>query len=185
MMAKRWESAVCIASGPSLTEADVNLVRLSGVKTVTVNSSWKLAPWCDVIYAGDRVWWDAYGPEIDVKAKRYTCSKTAARLHRAKYRARPIGAHYNSGMCAIDVAQHFGAKTILLLGYDCSVTHGLHHHGKHKLTKNPNETRCKEWQKQFRELAQILTSRVINCSRYTEIDCFERMDLEQALCELT
>ena len=184
-MAKRWDAAVCIASGPSLTAEDVNLVRQSGVKTIAVNSSWKAAPFCDVIYAGDRVWWDAYGPEITIKAKRYTCSKTAARLHKAKYRARPIGAHYNSGMCAIDVAQHFGAKTIILLGYDCSLVNGVHHFGKHELTQNPTKTRVKEWQVQFRELAKILKSRVINCSRYTEIDCFERMDLEKALCELT
>lgn len=173
---------VCIASGPSLTDEDCRLVEASGLPTVAINHSWKKARFANFIYAGDGRWWDEYGEEIDIPAERWTCSSRAAvkfgvNLHK-------VGGPYNSGMRAIQWAIRRGIKTIILLGFDCSVKNGTHWHGNHDRSKNPDTAICRKWKKQFAQLALAAKRekvRVINCSRYTEIDCFEKMRLEDAL----
>lgn len=46
---------------------------------------------------------------------------------------------FNSGQRAIQLAAHFGAERIILLGYDCSLENGTHWHGNHPDgLKNPD-----------------------------------------------
>jgi len=54
-----WPGATvaCLASGPSLTRADVALVRAQGLPTIVVNTTYQMAPWADVLYACDAKWW--------------------------------------------------------------------------------------------------------------------------------
>lgn len=173
---------VCIASGPSLTAGDCRLVEFSGIRTVAVNHSWKMARFADFIYAGDATWWEQYGDEIDIPAQGWTCSKRASIKFDLKFHN--VGGPYNSGMRAVQWAIEQGEKIIILLGYDCSVKNGTHWHGDHDKSKNPNTALCRKWQNQFLRVAMIAKknkARVINCSRYTEIECFERMTLEEAL----
>ncbi|MCY1373105.1 hypothetical protein D9M69_603550 [compost metagenome] len=87
----------------------------------------------------------------------------------------------NSGYRAIELAISFGAARVLLLGFDCSVRAGTHWHGAHTKTKNPDARRCAEWLNHFGRLARH-GAEVINCSRQTELTCFPRMSLEDALC---
>ena len=58
MVPRAWvdETAVCIASGPSLTQADVDYVR-GKARVIVVNNGYLLAPWADVLYAADARWW--------------------------------------------------------------------------------------------------------------------------------
>ena len=73
------QTVVCIGGGPSVTKSQIDLIEKSGLKTIAVNSSWKAAPFCDVIYAADAAWWDAYGKEVDIAAERWTCSENGAK----------------------------------------------------------------------------------------------------------
>lgn len=50
------DTVVCLASGPSLVEEDVNYVRGKAV-VVAVNDTIRLAPWANVIYSSDQLWW--------------------------------------------------------------------------------------------------------------------------------
>lgn len=177
----RWQglTVVCIASGPSLTAADCAQIEAAQLPTIAVNSSWQLARFADVIYAGDPVWWHAYGDEIDIQAERWAChdphiERMQVNLHRA------LGG-YNSGLRAIQLAIELGAARVLLLGYDCSVAAGTHWHGDHGKTKNPDAARCSAWLRQFAALDRK-GAQVINCSRQTALECFPRMNLEDALC---
>lgn len=178
----------CIASGPSLTADDCELVRRSGVEAIAVNESWQLAPFCKHIYGGEFKWWSARGHQITVPAERWTCSHKAAmqfgvRLHRAK-------GGFNSGMRAIQWGIWRGARCIALLGYDCSIKRGLHWHGAHTTAplKNPTEEKLIKWQGQFARIALAAKRagvNVINCSRQTELKCFDRVQLEEALsCQM-
>ncbi|WP_447639577.1 hypothetical protein [Pandoraea norimbergensis] len=176
----RWiqEVAVCIGGGPSLRQDDCDLVQRSGARVIAVNSSWRAAPFADVIYAGDAAWWRANASAIWVDAERWTCSAVAARefglnLHEA------AGA-YNSGLRSIELAAQFGARRIVLIGFDCSVRDGSHWHGNHPSTKNPNAALCELWKRQFSQL-RLGGTEIINASRQSEIECFERQSLEQAL----
>lgn len=186
-----WEGQPCVvmASGPSLgfdDYADVKLVEQCGIKTIAVNSTWKDAPWCDVLYAGDGIWWKYNHKDVDIDAEKWSCSKNPSILYGVKYRPRHIKPGYNSGANAVELAVNvYKASTVIMLGFDCSVKHGVHHHANHKHTRNPDKDRCSRWKPQFKNLKQKTKhANVINCSRYTEITHFPRADLRETLCKL-
>lgn len=180
-MDRRWEgkTVVCIASGPSLTAEDCALVEQTGLPTIAVNSSWKIARFADIVYAGDPGWWTNYGSEIDIPAERWTCAGSIAR--HLKIHHHRIGGSYNSGSRAVQLAIDLGAARVLLLGYDASVKRGTHWHGEHTKTRNPDEARCMKWHKHFAAIDRKGVE-VINCSRETELTCFPRMNLEDVIC---
>ena len=174
----------CIASGPSLTASDCELVRKTGVDTVAVNNSWEKAPFCNYIYAGDRKWWAEHGNDITIAAELWTCSKKAAQSFGVRYHQ--AGGAYNSGMRAIQWGIDKGFKCIVLLGYDCSIKNGLHWHGAHteRLLRNPTEEKVKKWHDQFYRVAKQAEKHGVdiwNCSRETDLKCFPRLHLEQAV----
>ena len=180
MMDWSGKTVAVIASGPSLAPEDCQAVERAGLPTIAVNSSWKLARFCDVIYAGDHVWWEQYGAEVDIHAERWTHNPNAAKALGINANGKGQSV-LNSGMRAIELAISFGASKVLLLGYDCSVERGTHWHGDHAMTKNPDAKRCVEWQRHFAQM-DLKGADVINCSRETALTCFPRMSLEEALC---
>lgn len=179
------QTVVCIASGPSLTEADCGAVQGSGLFTIAVNQSWRRAPFAHVVYAADLGWWQQYSHEITVPAERWTCNASAA----IEFGIHFLGAHTragNSGARAIELATAMGAAQVLLIGYDCTVARGTHWHGDHPRTTNPKSTDCELWATQFATVAGIaqgLGVDVINCSRDTALTCFARQSLADALSE--
>lgn len=52
-------TAVCIASGPSLTTEDVEYVK-GKATVIAVNDAIRLAPWADVLVSVDQLWWDKH-----------------------------------------------------------------------------------------------------------------------------
>jgi hypothetical protein len=91
----------------------------------------------------------------------------------------------NTGAAAINLAVHFGAARVLLLGYDMAVTNERHSHwfGAH-----PIGLRGGSPYKLFREMfatmvapLRALDVQVINCSRHTALTCFPRMPLREVL----
>ena len=185
MKARKWAGqTVCvIGSGPSLNAKDCARVEKSGLTTIAVNSSWKMARFCHILYAGDLTWWRNCGDEIDIEVEKYTASQNAEHAFSIKRHKSKLGAGYNSGMLAIELAIHLGASRVLLLGFDCSVKNGTHWHGDHKNTPNPNKNRCDKWKGYFQRLADHHKNiEIINCSRETELLCFPRMTIQDALC---
>ena len=90
----------------------------------------------------------------------------------------------NSGYQAINLAYHFGAKKVILLGYDMQHTDGkLHWHGSDPSGMG-NPTGIKGWVKNFGPLAEDLKALgvdVVNCTRETALECFRRSTLEAEL----
>ena len=89
-------------------------------------------------------------------------------------------------MRAIQLGIFKGFKSIALLGYDCSLKNGTHWHGKHAEPdlRNPDESKVKKWHDQFSRVSDMAKKQgvnIYNCSRYTELECFEKMELEEAL----
>jgi hypothetical protein len=90
----------------------------------------------------------------------------------------------NSGHQAINLAYQFGARIVILIGYDMQHTDEKRHFfGDHpKGWGNANHVvRWRESMKTLAEDAKKAGLRVINSSRETALDCFERMTLEEAL----
>lgn len=90
----------------------------------------------------------------------------------------------NGGYQAINLAYLWGARRILLLGYDMQLTGGMRHwFGDHPPPLNSGSD-YSNWIRKFRRLAADLEAegvQVINCSRETALDCWPRMEIERAL----
>lgn len=173
------QTALCVGSGPSLTENDCRTAEASGHPIIAVNNSWIRVPTARIIYASDHDWWKKNHQKITIGAERWTNNRKAEVDYRCKRIAGLSG--YNSGLAAILLARHLGASRILLLGYDCQATGGqAHWHAPHK-GNNPNEISYRIWAKQFRSTGKQIKGHVVNCSRATALTVFRRMTLEDAL----
>lgn len=86
----------------------------------------------------------------------------------------------NSGYQAINLAYHFDAKRIILLGYDM---HGSHWFGEHPPTL-PVKSSYRAFLDNFPPLAADLESegvQVVNCTRDTKLTAFMQSTIEQVL----
>lgn len=167
---------VILASGPSLIFADIQAT--AHLDTIAVNNTWEAAGHCKIIYAGDFNWWHHNHHKIDIDAERWSRSKRAQELYQARYDGGK--GNYNSGQAAIELAIKLGYQRIVLLGFDCSLKNGIHHHSDHEKTANPDDSKVKKWHQHFSSIDRK-GAQIINCSRYTELTCFERVELEQVL----
>jgi uncharacterized Rossmann fold enzyme len=92
----------------------------------------------------------------------------------------------NSGIQAINLASHLGARRIVLLGYDMQGTCGkTHWHGKHPCEVDDYAPWHKWlWRYQLvADDAERMGLQVINCSRETALTCFPRKRLYSLLQE--
>jgi hypothetical protein len=88
----------------------------------------------------------------------------------------------NSGYQAVNLAFLFGAAKIVLLGFD--MKGGSHWHGDHPGALNRGVP-TRAFAKAFPALADDLKSEgveVLNATRDTALECFPKIDLEDALC---
>ena len=186
------ETAVCIASGPSLTQADCDFVR-GRAKVIVINTSYKLAPWADVLYACDARWWKWNKGAKDFKGMKYALERRAGTLYpdvRVLKQQAPHGLSddptaictgKNSGYQALNLAYLFGAKRIVLLGYDMQKGPNgeMHWHKEHPM-RTPALYR--QFMDRFATLEQPLKERgveVINCTRSTALKVFPCQPLEE------
>ena len=139
---KMWagETVVCIGGGPSLTDEQVEIVK-DNARVIAINDGYIKAPWADVLYGSDAKWWrwhdgciffdglkvamvgneDGQGYQNGWQDVLYPDIKPMASsgidgLEVKDSRFLKTGS--NSGYQAINLAVHFGAKRIILLGYD-------------------------------------------------------------------
>jgi hypothetical protein len=181
-------TAVVLASGPSLTAADCDLVRASGARTIAVNATFRMAPWADVVYMGDLMAIRTYDREVRAACagQRWTCDSVAKQQY-GWNQAVGLSRGGNSGHQAIHLAAKFGAKRIVLLGFDMQAgPDGKRHwHAEHP---KPCVQRSifPEWVLKMGVLAGELKASgvdVVNCSRVSALTCFPVGDLKDELCQ--
>lgn len=192
---RRPETCVVFASGPSLSETQVTYVRRAHEAgrcwALAVNDTWLLAPWADVLYACDLRWWQKRAPKAEqYLGLRYTQDERAA----GRYGLELVGSRSGAGLClqpwvvnqglnsgyqALNLAYHFGARRVLLLGFDMQITEGK----SHFFGDYPRETGLQvpspysDFVDRFGPLADDLAAQgveVINCSPSTALECFKR-----------
>lgn len=192
-------TAVVLGSGPSLTLAQVEAVR--GRRVIAVNDSFRLCPWADVLYACDKAWWD-----IHPEALAFAGLKVSGWLKRSVpaidhpdvrvvllsdefgYDPCPerIRHGFNSGHQALQLAAHFGATTIILLGLDMrrGPDGRAHFFGNHPASLNAGMA-FDRFIAGFEAAAADYARagiRVINATPDSALTCFPMMPLEAALC---
>lgn len=199
---KIWpgETVVCIASGPSLTPADVDACR-GRARVIVVNDGYRLAPWADVLYACDAAWWRAHGDKVvacGFAGMKYTltpdrrfCPDVQVLENRgdgldlhpsALGTGATHGVGGNSGYQAINLAVHFGAARIVLLGYDMQRTgRKSHWFGEHSNWQRPPLVEFRPAYGPLPGLLQSIGVSIVNCSRETALTTIPRQPLAAAL----
>jgi len=180
----RWSGETCfvLASGPSLTEADVNLVKGKG-KTIVTNTTFRMAPWADALFFYDIKWYNAHRNELkDFCGYKVTVSAAnGPDVIRLRKGFSGLG---NSGAGAVSLAVLAGCKKIILLGVDCQHTNGERHwHGNHPRGLG-NALSYPKWPKQFERAKNRADERgciVLNATRTSALKCFDKVQLEDVI----
>jgi hypothetical protein len=195
-----WKGRTCVimASGPGLTQAQVEHVRTTLPKPVSiaVNSTFKRAPWATIVYAGDFMWWKVYHKEVAAAcpaAERWTGDQKSSqnyKINRMKCVNRPgLGLQHthmggNSGYQAINLAFLFGCRRILLLGFTMREIGGRKHWHEDHPQPLVQKILPDEWRHKFEALAKDLrreNCQVINCDPLSALTCFPMGDIEEEL----
>lgn len=208
-----WTGAtvVVIASGPSLTPADCDLVKSwrNGLglgclvapdrRAIVINTSYQLAPWADILYACDGRWWEHYYNQVrDFAGQLWTQDEPASRkferLHYVRSESKPglnkligvINQGQNGGHQAVGLAYQAGASKVVLLGFDMGEGGGhskLHWHPDHpaRLHSFPQ---YEVWVRNFEVLARdlkVMGVELVNASRRSALRNVPKVLLEEAL----
>ena len=191
---KAWQTCYVVATGPSLTAAQAERCRFS--KTLVVNDAWRLIPTADVLYAADAAWWDISAPSAaqfagerwsstSRKRKDNNNKEAAAARHGLKlidgadghgFCLEPGRIHYgnNSGFQGINLAIQFGARKIVLLGFDMQPDGNRRHFfGDHPKELN-NAPNYAHFIGAFNTAARMLPSEIeiINATPGSALTCF-------------
>lgn len=186
------EPCFVLCSGESIgKQADV-IKRLKG-RFIAVKHGVLLRPDADVLFMPGECWDSIVFPllkkftgthtiirskwhqDLPASVRRVTRSKDHE--HLCELRDHVCG--YDSGTSAINLAYHFGARTIVLLGYD--MTGG--HFCKHPL-QNPPSSHFREHVRPLKALnedARRKGVRIVNCSPTSAVTAFEKQTLEAFL----
>lgn len=159
-----------LCTGPSLTRADVDLCRERCDKVVAVSDAFYLAPWADALVSYDKAWWKAHKPAYE--GPRYHCH--AEKIEGMEMVMPRPG---NSGALGVVVASRMNPTRIILLGADMKGTHYFGKHTKPGL-RHTSLMRFHEIKKEFAKLAKFP---VVNCSPDSDLKCFPKMSLREAL----
>lgn len=192
-------TVLVMGSGPSLTQADVDVARAQVDAVIAVNDSYKLAPDATVLYAADTRWWGWHKGCRDthkVGAVKYPAFAGRFRycLGRTPYaevqmlrRGPQTGLTLDPGKVAlglngvyqsINVAVHLGATRIILLGVDMK---GGHFFGHHPNNSGPPFSLCLQRFQTLVEPLQTAGVEIVNCTPDTALKAFPRVALAEAI----
>lgn len=190
------ETALILASGPSLREFIREGSIPPGVKTIAVNSTIFAAPAADVCFGVDFMWWKVHHHAVrrESQSRRWTSDRSAAErfgldfvrgANEAGLHPTRVNGNGNSGAAAINLAYLFGARRILLLGFDMQPgpLDEKHWHPDHP--KPCGQYQCfGDWIYRFDALARGCRDagvEVINCTPGSALKCFPHLPLKDAL----
>jgi hypothetical protein len=175
-----WDgaTAVVVASGPSAARTPLNLA-LGRAKVIVVNSSWRLAPWADVLFACDAGWWFHHDGVPEFPGRKFASSPAACRRFGTDLF---VTRGSNSGIRAIRLAEHFGAASVLLVGFDMHDKGGTHWHEPHGgVLRNPVAGSMADWVKEIERERHKFKARIVNCTPGSALRCFPLQSFEDAI----
>jgi hypothetical protein len=193
----KGQTAVIICAGPSLSDEQLAVVSKDpAAGVIAVNTAYLYAPWADVVYAGDFMFWKVHGERIKKqcpRAQRWTQDNSAAerfQLNRQRGGNREgLGltvVHMNgsSGFQAINLAFLWGSRKIVLLGMDMREIDGKkHRHGDHEKGLVQAQLFA-EWIHKGKKLAEDLAAQkceVVNCTPGSALPWFPMSTIEKEL----
>jgi hypothetical protein len=194
----RGQVVAVVASGPSAKK--VNLKALEGrAKVIAIKGTWELVPFCDAVYGCDFPWWRHVRGLPDFKGLRLAYAPKAVEQYGCRRVLIPnpsgdqmlfdevgtVGAGGNSGFQALNLAAQFGARKIILAGFDCT---GEHWYGRNNWHggSNPTDHNFRRWIAAMTIAARQLEARgveVVNASPGSACKAFPIRGVAEALQE--
>jgi len=195
---------VVMASGPSMTREQAEHVR-GKARAIAVNNQGiptlcdgrlepAFAPWADVLYAADYEWWKAYskyalqfaGLKVSIRRTFFKEVKVIKQSTERVFDPRPdhLATGGNSGYQAVHLAAHFGARRIVLLGFDMRMVGKRKHWFGDHIRPLHSGGNYGVWIRNFTSLAAVLKARgvdVVNCTPGSALTCFRSAALEEVL----
>jgi hypothetical protein len=197
-----WHTVVCVAGGPSLTLEQLEVVhqarQAERVRVIGVNNAFQRAPWIDVVYACDLLWWKKHHAQVKALApgaETVTQDASAHKQFALSTRVRgsagdglgreQIHTGGNGGHAAVNLAYLWGAQRILLLGYDMQLgpKGERHWHPDHPSPCIQTQLFA-HWIKRFESTARDLKKlgvEVLNCTPGSALPWFPRCSIDEAL----
>lgn len=198
-----WSSkpVLLVASGPSAKSANIEVLR-GRVFAMAIKEGIELCPWADAVYGCDGPWWQHkkglpnftglkmawQGPTqlyAGVIPVRIPNTKSDSIL---LGEVGIVGSGRNSGFQALNLAVQFGAKRILLIGYDATDRSGVHYYGRNAWpgANNPDGFLFERWQAAFHAASiqlEKLGVDVLNGSQHSAIKGFRKTSVLEAAGE--
>jgi hypothetical protein len=197
---RRWfaDDHVCIvaAPGPSLTPGVAEQCR--GHDVIVVQDAYRLMPWAPILYGCDVKWWRYHRGALDFAGEKWTIEGPGygndKRGLAASYGLRVVAGAYgdtfsvdparintgrNSGFQAVGLAIHFGARRIVLVGFDMRECDGRNHFfGNHPHPLH-NTKNYKRFVAAFASAAKSLPPGVsiLNATPDSALTCFPFVNL--------
>jgi hypothetical protein len=193
-------TAVIVGTGPSAKDESLDIA-FGRARVIVIKSSWRLAPWADVLYGLDMGWWIANHGARKFEGLKVSPSPTACRAHglkqvtlkaRAEFLMEEVGTigcglktgGGHSGFQAINLAIQFGARRIVLVGFDMTLSNGAHWNSDYRGVGKPDKGRVESWRLALEDCSPQLVSLgvdVINASERSALRSFRKMSLAEAL----
>ena len=196
---RSWEgqTAVIVATGPTLDLDDVAYCQ-GRARVLAINNAYDVAPWADALYGTDARWWHWHHGVPSFTGPKWSMNHSAWNGYRVMYpdvqllrNTGPDGLEHNpgglkngrnSGYAGINLAYHYGATRILLLGYTMQKVGGRSHYfGEHP---NKSSSPYDHFRRRFQSLVNPLKKRgitVINCTKQSALTVFPKANLREVL----
>ena len=182
-----------IGGGPSLRGFDWE--KLADRRCIAINAAGYSVPWADVLFFTDWRFYEAHRRLVDgfsgitVTDDRNTEASVDVLVQHTgsdDLDTEWPGIRHgdNSGYAAINLAWHFGARRLALLGYDmCSSADGrMNFHGHYARHGNP--AKVKSWVPHFERLdPDRYGLEIVNCSPESALTCFPKRSVDEVLWE--
>lgn len=189
-------TAVIFGSGPSWNASDAaRLQNAAAVKTIAVNATMFSHLFADVGYSGDFLFFKTYAAQLRGRSNLWSCDRASAERWPVSWvkgvnreglgRDGTVNMLGNSGAQAIQLAYLFGARRIVLLGFDLKLgPKGERHHHPDHPSPCVQEQLFGEWIHKFEPLARDLKlagCHVTNCTPGSALPWFPMAKLEDVL----
>ncbi|RWO90923.1 hypothetical protein [Mesorhizobium sp.] len=197
---KIWpgETVFVLAAGPSTNALDLS--RLRGRRVIAVKSAWKVFAAADVLFFADGRWWrekqlrpgvDAFAGLIVTTAMEISDPriKRIKKIDPKQLSAKPgeVALARSSTTGAINLAIHFGAKKIVLLGVDAKLAPDgtRHNHGlRWPWPKGATAEAFADQAKEFEAIAPSAAGmgvEIVNANPDSAIKTWPRLKFEDCL----
>jgi hypothetical protein len=173
-------TVVVVGGGPSLLDLDLTPLRASDTPVIACNNAFRLVPWAQVIYFADSRWWRWNGPDVDMESGKYRVVTAGGAVFDDE-RIQRLRREYNialatepnavagpdSGSMAINLAYHYGASRIILLGFDMRFSEGQAHWHEDHPVATPESNYTNLFAPKYPDLIQALAERDVEVIRST------------------